>query len=385
MSDFLSVIEESVLNNAISLSVFQEMLIDITDDTLKDIQETIESHFFISKKSSLSTLIHFIFISAEYRVLKVPLYCTLIKNVIIAHKDSEDEIKKKLLNSFIQPAAIHGSRCFFLRSCMNNGIISQQDVVDSCRRLYLMRPSNPERLMTSFCWFCPELEKLDKSLFDIVLSAILKNREMGMIHPTINNFLNIYTPLSQNDWQVYRACLQYGFNPDRLVIMISNDAVEHLEAFSKSENFDPNYVVPNCIFDCSQILDSKQTLLQTAAFFGAKKCFSFLLKVGANPELCSDKSKTLLSFAVAGGHHDMIENVLSLDSDLTGALETAVKFHQNEIFDYLLENKVKKTENLIEIYRSIINECAASNNLYLLLKCIENGVDVNYTDCIDVF
>lgn len=393
MSNYLSAFNEDILKNAISLSSFQSMLINATQQLLENIQQTIESIFFISKQSTIPQLIHSLFIAAEYRYQKVPYYCYLLKKVIDTHPSETviKEIKQSLLHSFIQPAVIHNPRCFFLRSCMNHGILTSEEIVNSINNLYLMRPSNPDRLIYSFCWFCPELETLNKELFDIIYSALNRNVISGMIIPLFVNFFNIFKPLRENDWQIYRSCIQYGFNPDRYAIIICRDEVEILKNEIEKNQLDINdYYVPECIFDCTHILaETKPNLLQLSSFFGSVRCFDYLISIGADFRLKSDQNKTTLMFAVAGGNIEIVKKLIEIEEEkfhkkveMTKIFETAARFHQNELFEYFIS--LKNQSSIKNVYQLVINDCAISNNMSLLIKSLELGVDVNHADFSNV-
>lgn len=398
MTNYLSSFNEDVLKNAISLSSFQDMLINATQQLLENILQTIESIFFVSKQSTIPQLVHLLFIASEYRYLKVPYYCYILQKIIETHQDEllTAKIKKSLLHSFIQPATIHNARCFFIRSCMKTGILTPEEIVDTIHKHYLMRPSNPDRLIYSFCWFCPEIESLNNPLFNTILTSFNQNVQSGMIIPMFANFLRIFEPLSSNNWQIYHTCCQYGFNPDRYAIIICRDEVEVLKTEFEKSNDDPNeYVIPECVFDCTHILsESKPSLLQVAAYFGSMKCFDYLLSIGSDIRFQSDQRHSLLMFAVAGGSLEMIKKVIAIEEEkahhkvnMNKVLETAARFHQNEVFYFLLDRSIKNRylTSEREYYQLIINDCVISNNLSLLIKSLEKGVDINHSDICNVF
>ena len=85
--NYLSAFKADVLENAISLASFQNMLINATQQLLDSIIQTIESIFFINKQAPISQLIHSLFIASEYRHQKVPYYCYILKKVIESHQN----------------------------------------------------------------------------------------------------------------------------------------------------------------------------------------------------------------------------------------------------------------------------------------------------------
>lgn len=382
---------EEQLNDIIALSSIQETLVTITQEKLDETYSKIKSLFFEVQKFNIKQFIQCFFYAAEYRFRLVPFYCYLIKKIIVNHPDTSENIKKAILHSFIQPASLHSPRCFFIRSCMNQGILTAKEIVEKCRSFYMMRPSNPERLITSFCWFCPEIEAHDIQLYQLVLSSLLHRQKLGMIIPLYDNFLKIVDPLRANNWQLYHSCIQCGFNPDRFAIIICRDEVDALKAEMEKNGFDANsYFLPHCILDGTHILsETSPSFLHLAAYFGAFKCLDYLVSIGADISSTSEQHKTLLMFAVAGGNIDMVKKVIEIEestykrkANLQGVFEIAARYHQNHIFEFLLE-KISSCEcahDNIRYFELAINECVISNNISLILKCLEKGVDVNYED-----
>ena len=244
------------------------------------------------------------------------------------------------------------------------------------RYIYMIRPTNPERLFTAFCWFAPEIQKLDLDLYEIIVGTMEMNLRSGYLNEIFINFYNILKILSDNDWAVYRQCVMYGFNPNKYVILLARDNVEFLE---KDKEFNPNFLVPACIFDCTHLfMDCKPTLLHVAAFFGAEKCFDYLLKVGANPNTKTSKYGTIAQYAFAGGNSNIIAKILQMKIDFDGVYETCAKFHRNNLFNYLLENNFLCDS--FNPYDSCITQSATAGNISLLIKCLENGTNVNEID-----
>jgi hypothetical protein len=63
------------------------------------------------------------------------------------------------------------------------------------------------------------------------------------------------------------------------------------------------------------------------------------------------------------------------------SIESCGRYHQNSLFEWVLEAGV----HLEDPWEAAINPSAETNNLFLLLKCIDHGADVNKLDSRGVF
>ena len=115
----------------------------------------------------------------------------------------------------------------------------------------------------------------------------------------------------------------------------------------------------------SNIMDAlKERKVQDfCAFYGAVKCFKFLLTNGFNvtPE-------TMLS-AVRGGNNEIIQICLNNGQTLEKMLISAVAYHHHDIVEYLIENDIDTDLN--------IWFCLKGNSTYELLRFISWGADIN--------
>jgi hypothetical protein len=82
------------------------------------------------------------------------------------------------------------------------------------------------------------------------------------------------------------------------------------------------------------------SLLSVAAFYGAPMCVRFLLMNGESVNDQSDADQQLSSFhwAIAGGNPEIIRLFMERDPIFSGCLKVAIKYHCNEVFDWLIAN-----------------------------------------------
>jgi ankyrin repeat protein len=230
-------------------------------------------------------------------------------------------------------------------------------------------------VFTVFCWFAPEVQRLDEGLFNYILGSMAAYDGRS---PALSNFLRLYKLFKADDWKLLKESTCFGFTPDWAVVAIARDEVAVLQ---QNREFTAHYLAPPCVFDCSPIIDPGTPMLHVAAFFGSIKCFDYLLMKGADAEAVSQRGATLTHYAIAGGNPEMIRRVLEMEVDKKGVFRIAAKFHQNELVDYFLEHFSDASE---DPWQELFSASVEGNNLTCLLKCIEHGVRVNETDLFEV-
>lgn len=135
---------------------------------------------------------------------------------------------------------------------------------------------------------------------------------------------------------------------------VALDQLDDLVGLMEKESFDINMQV------------GVSSIINYACRYGSEKCFTFLKLNGA---LISDDT---LKCAVEGGNKNIIMSLINeqqhkiTDQHLT----TALMYHRNDVFDWLLENKGS-------IGNLNTAECFYYGNLKGLLFLIENGFDIN--------
>lgn len=142
------------------------------------------------------------------------------------------------------------------------------------------------------------------------------------------------------------------------------EKIFHLVALDKLDEFVDEISME--IFDINEKNMKNYSLIDVACKYGSEKCFTYLKLKGATI------SEQTSIYAIEGGNKNIIislynnSNFEITDKHLTAAL----KYHHNEIFDWLLETKGS-------IGDLNIAECFYYYNLKGLLFLIENGFEIN--------
>jgi hypothetical protein len=257
-------------------------------------------------------------------------------------------------------------------------VLTASEIVVTIRSVLEYRPSHPEELFISFCWFAPEIQQLDQPLFSNFVAQIAKAAADRELSPVFVHFMSIFEYLRASDWKLFRESTSFGFNPDHFIVAIARDEVQVLQ---RAAHFNPNYLPPACAFDSTEVLNESPSLIHVAAYFGAAKCFDYLLSMGANPHVRTPRGLNVTQFAIIGGSPVLVKRILEMELEKTGIYWAAARFHHTALFEYLVANLSTGADAPWQV---AFNACAESNNLMLLLKCIDHGISVNLEDVVGV-
>jgi hypothetical protein len=375
MSSILAHFPPEVLNKVISLSVIQNLLVTLTPERIREVREACRGLLGTDRFVPVSELVHCFFIAAQCQPRRVPFLSTIIRDLAQHGPVPAADFSAALLSSFTRPAGVYSQRCFFLRELMIAEVLAPREIVSAIRVLFEFQPSRPERAFIAFCWFAPEVEHFDPPLFDRLLSDMAKSNNLPL---ALSNFLALFDYFKADDWKTMKEAASFGFLPDWAVVAIARDDTA---ALRRNKQFNPTYHAPPCVYDCSIVLDGSTPMLHVAAYFGSVNCFDYLLSKGANPTAESRRELTLTQYAIAGGNADLLRRVLEMPLDKKGIFAAAAEFHQNVLADYFLVNLAQCSQNpWLELFRA----SAKTNNLMLLLKCLEHGIALNEGDTFRV-
>lgn len=182
------------------------------------------------------------------------------------------------------------------------------------------------------------------------------------------------------DEELFKSCF-YNTNTPELIPLkgediedaIRADSVPDLEkCFANNQFYQIDYRIrPSIQFGC-HFLRSQPTLIQYSAFCGSINIFKYLLENGANIDLKDLQGRTLAQFAMAGGNKEIIGILKSKRVDFVGTMKFAARFHRNDLFEFIDDDPIP-----------ILHHCTASNNVDLILKCLDHGSNVNQPDLLN--
>ena len=349
----------------------QDLLINLSNDTLPEVKLFFKDSEFFNDEGFIHELLEMILLFSDIRPKLISTYCDLLNFV----NTDIIPIKSTLLNLFFcasncdEAIYLNINRFYFLREMMNFGLFTSSEIVD---KIYeYSQNHSPENFYSSsiFCYFIPEIKEYNMELYNSMLNTLAEEMKKISAPGCIFDVYNNFEKLSENNFEIYKRLFEDMKN-NPLILDSENE-------FSKGLT-DVNQRKRSTIFGIPPFLQNMPTLIQCAAFFGSIKCFKYLLLNDADLTMLDGLSRSLVHFAIAGGNLEIIWIISHLKLSFDGSLQIAARFHRKDIFHWLMENKFS-IDFLINT-GSIFCQAAMRANLYVMLFCIENGIDVNIRD-----
>ncbi|OHT14358.1 hypothetical protein TRFO_15275 [Tritrichomonas foetus] len=181
----------------------------------------------------------------------------------------------------------------------------------------------------------------------------------------------LYKEGKEDNFDKFKQMRNSGDVPDPIFEVIKNDKIDTLQLIFSQSKESLNSEVPFNLFEKNQ----KLTLINYAAFYGSVKCFNFLFLNHA------DISQKTLAYAISNGNIEIIRTIYqhleSLDiHDCLDGLLQSVANHENDIFDWLFDEYKRKNPDFT--FRRLISSAVKNNNSHVLIKCIEEGCELEY-------
>ena len=142
--------------------------------------------------------------------------------------------------------------------------------------------------------------------------------------------------------------------------IIKNDDLESFTFKSSEPRFEETKIT---------LFDKELSLIEFAAFCGSVKCFKYMF---LNISTAEKHSEKISSFAVKGGSLEIIEICAQNELSFSGCLKNAVKYHKNEIAQWIITNYGDKELTL--------DYCIGSLNTIAIAYGLLNNLDIEELD-----
>lgn len=232
---------------------------------------------------------------------------------------------------------IQQEMCFIIEKLIESGFVESKEIIYEQTPLF-------------FAHF------LDVKQFERMLFLERKNYSSAVL-----------SQINENDFENHKKIVQIGKNMNEIALAIRNDNLDELQKslFNQDFNFNFNGKISNCIYERCSFVNNEISYIEYAAFFGAVKCFKYLLLNGAN------LSQNIAKFAVGGGNNEIIRICEQKNCDFKDTVQVAIKYHHWEIFKWLISTERIEFDKINEY----INCCIYFNNYKSLMTLMRNGVD----------
>ena len=300
----------------------------------------------------MNILVHNFLHIVDYKPQKIIILINCILNYI--RVTSNEKITEVILEEITKTRPTC-SRLYFLYQAVNYEVIPYESIIP-----YIQSPEY-------FFWFAPFVEKFNHQLFE----NFMNQQEESLIISSIEN-------MREDNWKLHKQFASKGMNHHEVAFLIRNDSIEKLK---KIPHFNINTRLPSSPFESIDILNHGCTPLHYAIYFNSEKCYHVMIDRGASPYATDFIGFDSIYFAIAGENYSFLEEFLMNSSSesheffitkVKQAIQYSAKYHQNIIIDDLI-NKFIQFADISVIFLS----AAFSDNINVILKCIDNGVDVN--------
>lgn len=291
---------------------------NIREKSSSEILSFIEENF--KTKEEIRTVTIFILSYTKTMPLYMDNFCDLILGLTRYHPEIKDLVYRRVFGKF-------------LRKLYVKGYFTLEEVELLCK-------SN----IQTYQYFAPELGLPDE---------FLNLRRNYQIKRNINK-------LMKDDWKIYREVLEYDWPINSVEYLIRCDSVRDLILkIDSNYNFDTVYTLHYLI----ERFQPKLTMTELAAYYGSLNCFKYIIERAKNLD------NTLSSTVIHSGSVEMLSMAAKKDVDMTLALSSAIKHHQNDVFDWLKLNYACRESNMVF--------ATQAHNLHVLFYYILNNFNVN--------
>ena len=162
----------------------------------------------------------------------------------------------------------------------------------------------------------------------------------------LNDTLNEHPEINEEDFEENR---KFGENNSQICKLIKNDSIDEFVTFSTQMNLNYSSKIQNSIFETNSFLLKNEdiTLIEYAAFYGSIQIFNFLRLNNA------EMRPILWLHAIHGRNADIFhlleENRIEKPKDsFERCLQEAIKCHHNDFANYIQENLMNNSENIVD-------------------------------------
>ncbi|OHT10451.1 hypothetical protein TRFO_20260 [Tritrichomonas foetus] len=323
--------KESARKELLALIELEEKLLDLSNDRINEAINYLLSYSIIDNAKIMRQFLLVIDVLVTFN--RISLDCAF--TLILYFKENIQKLIRKyeLLHFFEQKQMI-----LFL---VENNFVEFKDVSDElCEK------------ESFFQYFFPEISR-DKFFYYSLLKMYPEN-----------------IPLFEStNIEEHIKLRKIGCNEDEIAKLIREDNCEAFSVYISEKNvgFNKRFRYSRYErFDFVNSEDDMPSMIEYAAFFGSLNIFKFLWINDAYFD------EYLTPYAIAGGNGEIIhlceEKGLFFGKE---CLNVAIKFHRNELVEYLHENY-----NLPFTKRHL-QEAAMSYNVKILLSLLEKGSDLD--------
>ncbi|OHT09025.1 hypothetical protein TRFO_22173 [Tritrichomonas foetus] len=302
------------------------------------------------------------------------------KCIPLMEKISSESFSSAILHVCLSNKTINYKTIFMLVRELNivNDIILDKFLQISILKIELMFDS-----YSSYQWdFQEELECFTRCLFEEHLLTIdnfskrinFSPRMIDLVPGNLIRYISNKKKIDKSDFNfdLHTKMLNENKHSNEILEFIRNDDLENFQKIIVLSNEDLNQLIPMSFYQRDTIFkNGHYNFIEYAAFYGAVKCFKFLLKNMA-PISHKKKDNLLGKCAIAGGNFEIIHLCQQEKSSFLCCLEYAIKYHKNDVAEWLIDNNYDEI-----LLKHSTDLCIRHYNIRVLLSIIKKGIVVS--------
>jgi len=186
---------------------------------------------------------------------------------------------------------------------------------------------------------------------------------------TYPQHIPVFELIMKNNFALYNKFKNSGNSIENIIQRDDESLFSRIEGtYIQFSPFSPDI----CIYE-------RPTIADYAAFCGSTKCIKCYLDKNKKKSRELLRNPSLCYYAIAGGQIDLFNRFEKLGFSTEGSIHVAVMFHQNH-FVYENIDRFGGWNSDSERFGSILQSAIMGRNYELIMKCIENNIDLNHID-----
>jgi ankyrin repeat protein len=367
-----------------TLVEIQRLLLDATPENITATCTSITQSSCINSPGFIKDLAAAFRVAASIRPAQIPTLANIFL-MLVQTRDSFDTLATVTLNALVDsfanpiPFPAESSSLSFLYECFRLGAFAMSEIVQFFKRL-----KKAADLIRALCWLYaylgPEIQHAHPRLSRSIAKKLRQPNPQRPFPSIFKHFIETLPQLLDSQWSCQQSRRNFFSHESTLLSRIRSDDVDGLVEASTHPQFNFDQRISPMLYCPSAMLQSRPTLIQVAALFGAVKCFKFLLMNGASLAHHDHNGLSVAQFAVAGGNLEIIRLCQQHSVDFFGTLQIAIQFQRNDIFDWFMESYHGDCSSVFDADgRTGLHAACESNNLYALARCLAAGADPNHS------
>ncbi|OHT13837.1 hypothetical protein TRFO_15973 [Tritrichomonas foetus] len=353
----------------------QYLISNLTDATLLETINELSTDNY-NTEFLVHQILENILFFLEQRVYDLGAFAKLTRAIVVLrNKDGISPDDYYIKKGYFHVKYFRSHYCAFIHECLKINFLSYEKILSFIKKYLISHPENNAHIFMAFCWFAPEIEIIDHELFEIIFSRLQRKCNMPNCQHFFKTFFQDFDNLRANNWERLKNYRENDFSDDKYTQEIIKDDVVGLQKFVQLNGI--NYQRSPSVFWRHHVFQKFPALIQLCCFHNSKECFNFLRERDVKIDSISMANLTILQFAASGGSKDMVLYLLSKGCDKSGILHYAAMNNHNELFRFLIEQKICKIDEVYANMGQPIHQAAKSNNLEVMNYCLEKGIDIN--------